>query len=422
MRGRTTSIAFAALGLLLVGCGPWEGDRAGECLDGLDNDGDGLTDCNDDGCEVWVACNDWPPPPPRDPDCDDPVVSAAGLVVRTQDDADAVCLEFDAVGGDLVIAPEPGAFEHLSGLSCLCEVRGHLTAEVPDGVDRFSMPSLHSVDADVTVTVGDGTDAVDFRDLAHVGGGLRVQGGDDLVELSLENIQTIAGPLELLWTGDSAGMEIRGLGGLEAVGGVTVTGATIFELDASSVEDLGGDVLLADAPLLADVGFDSLPSLDGDVVAERLPALTRLDLSALEDSTGSVRVADTELLLRLGFDSLEELAGDLRLLNVGVVPSLDDFSALEEVGGDFEVAECPALASTDGLDSLEEVGGRFVLSDNPALTDLEELEDVEEIGGDFEVLDNAALDEAALCAVLEAWDDEVVAGELMIPEGWCVAE
>jgi len=33
-----------------------EGDRAGECTDGEDNDGDGKTDCDDPGCEVWTDC------------------------------------------------------------------------------------------------------------------------------------------------------------------------------------------------------------------------------------------------------------------------------------------------------------------------------------------------------------------------------
>jgi hypothetical protein len=33
-----------------------EGDDAMDCSDGLDNDDDGLTDCNDDGCEGATSC------------------------------------------------------------------------------------------------------------------------------------------------------------------------------------------------------------------------------------------------------------------------------------------------------------------------------------------------------------------------------
>ena len=33
-----------------------EGDEAGECDDGVDNDQDGLTDCDDDGCENATDC------------------------------------------------------------------------------------------------------------------------------------------------------------------------------------------------------------------------------------------------------------------------------------------------------------------------------------------------------------------------------
>ncbi len=35
----------------------FEGDEADECSDGVDNDQDGLTDCDDDGCEAATACS-----------------------------------------------------------------------------------------------------------------------------------------------------------------------------------------------------------------------------------------------------------------------------------------------------------------------------------------------------------------------------
>ena len=54
-------LILAASSLLVVvsGCEPGpdvEGDEAGECSDGVDNDQDGPTDCDDDGCATATAC------------------------------------------------------------------------------------------------------------------------------------------------------------------------------------------------------------------------------------------------------------------------------------------------------------------------------------------------------------------------------
>ena len=50
---------------LLLACGEkfdnpesYEGDEAGECSDGADNDLDGLFDCNDDGCAGSPDCEE----------------------------------------------------------------------------------------------------------------------------------------------------------------------------------------------------------------------------------------------------------------------------------------------------------------------------------------------------------------------------
>ncbi len=61
-------VAILGMGLASIGCGSgeidadgddfgFEGDEAGECSDGVDNDQDGLTDCDDDGCEAATSCS-----------------------------------------------------------------------------------------------------------------------------------------------------------------------------------------------------------------------------------------------------------------------------------------------------------------------------------------------------------------------------
>jgi len=54
-----TSLILFGLGLLvfLTSCkGEVEGDEAGECDDGVDNDQNGIVDCNDPGCVVATSC------------------------------------------------------------------------------------------------------------------------------------------------------------------------------------------------------------------------------------------------------------------------------------------------------------------------------------------------------------------------------
>ena len=42
-----------------------------DCTDGIDNDEDGLTDCDDPDCDNAPACQEPPPPPPPAEDCTD---------------------------------------------------------------------------------------------------------------------------------------------------------------------------------------------------------------------------------------------------------------------------------------------------------------------------------------------------------------
>jgi len=59
---RSLLLSLLALGLLFVtGCGAEvEGDEAGECSDGVDNDQDGTLDCGDAGCAISTTCKSDP--------------------------------------------------------------------------------------------------------------------------------------------------------------------------------------------------------------------------------------------------------------------------------------------------------------------------------------------------------------------------
>ncbi|GEM_PF-2992744 len=49
-------LSIFMLTLTLAGCSGFEGEHARECSDQVDNDSDGLIDCEDDGCcGTWVC-------------------------------------------------------------------------------------------------------------------------------------------------------------------------------------------------------------------------------------------------------------------------------------------------------------------------------------------------------------------------------
>ena len=60
---RKIDVLFAAGLLVLAACGgsaSVEGEVFGECKDGIDNDSDGLTDCEDADCITRDRCNGEP--------------------------------------------------------------------------------------------------------------------------------------------------------------------------------------------------------------------------------------------------------------------------------------------------------------------------------------------------------------------------
>ena len=59
---------------------PVEGDEAGECSDGVDNDQDGLTDCSDDGCAAATACVGDDDDTSGDDDTSTPTVTTVSLI------------------------------------------------------------------------------------------------------------------------------------------------------------------------------------------------------------------------------------------------------------------------------------------------------------------------------------------------------
>ena len=138
-----------SVSILLVGCPGGddmtpteiEGDEAGECSDGADNDQDDAFDCDDSGCNGSPDC-EWGPE-----DCIDEYLGTStgeGIAVGTitEADNDFDCARFSAAGDVEYFwtAPEDGTFQFDTGgsddLTALALLKGDCTGEILDCTDQ----------------------------------------------------------------------------------------------------------------------------------------------------------------------------------------------------------------------------------------------------------------------------------------------
>ncbi len=115
MKARTFTYHLSIFSVLFLGlaCGgteeaPTEGASAGECIDGIDNDLDGVADCDDIDCQSWAVCSstDTGHDDTQAPDTQDsPMDTGTGPAYDTQ-----LCInEFMASNG-MTIADEYGEY------------------------------------------------------------------------------------------------------------------------------------------------------------------------------------------------------------------------------------------------------------------------------------------------------------------------
>jgi|GEM_PF-5001551 len=305
-----------------LGCVPdaWyaEGDLIGSCGDGLDNDGDGLFDCADDGCDDRVACVDAPiheegqfveiiPTDPEDrysPDCDvlypvigDQILEGAGAV-------DGFCASGNAVQGNLTVVL--GSGEGLERLGCLCAVSGTLTVSAP-GADGLSWTGIETLGSLIVESLAPGAT-------------VRL---DSL--LGAENITVLT---------DLGRLELPSL--LHLGGALQIVGSAIEELDASSLETAGA-VVLRDVPNLGSPELGSLRLVTGPMVLEGTALSDLDDVNSIESVGADLAIRDNALLEEVvGLESLDFVGGDLLITGNDVLRPdyVTEQTAHIEVGGD----------------------------------------------------------------------------------------
>ena len=356
-----------------------------ELCNGIDDDCDGIdpapevADVDGDGA---VACHD----------CDDEDASTYPGAIEQCDNIDHDC-DGDAHQGDplweadqttvfgLVYEGEsdwcaPGVpllvcgnlgfglgVSDVSGLHCLAEVTGSLTAwlvssleslHLPDltavgedlevistsALQSIALPSLHTVGDEVRILQNDSLESVELFTPGGVGGNVSLQSNPALQSVSLAGPSEVLGDVSLVASDD---LDWVSLAGIEQVGGDfeiwNNEGAIAIELPPELVS-VGGTLRVSDNDdVLSLAGGDALASVGGD-----------LSLWGLTDA-----------VVIPAFPSLIDVGGSL-FLRTGLVPSLEIFPGLQSVAGDFWVSGTAALETlTIPADDLL-VGGDMVVS------------------------------------------------------------
>ncbi len=198
-------------------------------------------------------------------------------------------------------------------------------------------------------------------------------------------------------TGDvtvGAGATSVALPNLATVGGdFALSGASeLATLDVDRLADVGGSVLVADAPLV-DVRLPALRTVAGDVSIARLPVADRVDLSRLETVGGSLVLEDIpalRVLLGEGY-GLEEIGGDLVLDDLDAWVGFYGFALLERIGGAVVIRDNDAIVRINGFTALTEAHGLRV-EGNAALEAIDGLDQLATLEGDLVITGNPSLD------------------------------
>jgi len=149
------TLPTALLPLLLLpaaACTPTvgEGKSEAECSDGLDNDGDGATDCLDAGCMSWETCGDEDSDPPDDTDDTGPDSDITDVPVIA--DPEVIVNEFMASNATTIEDPDypetfPDWIELLNTTGQAIDLAGYAISDEFTECDESVLPEGVSIEA-----------------------------------------------------------------------------------------------------------------------------------------------------------------------------------------------------------------------------------------------------------------------------------
>jgi hypothetical protein len=336
--------------------------------------------------------------------------------VSSPQDAEALCLEGNAVRGDLVVGDV--------SLDCLCEVDGSLTVEdgslplltrVTGDLNARSgapqMPSLHTIDGALLLEASQAT-GLTLPALSTVGGDVAVHATPVLTSLGLPALLTVGGDLSIgeapLVQVDLARLrtvegsftlddlpqltELVGLGAVEHVGGeLRLAGTGLQALDAFRLLNSCGPILLTSNPELVTIdGFTSLPDastvqvtdnatlyeLDGFDNVVEVEALEVIGNARLQRVFGFVNLAQASDIIVADNPALNSLIGlsaltDVGTLTIAAAPLQDlPWFRIQNVTERLEIAQLPSLTRITGFATLTSIAA-LTIRDCPLLERIE---------------------------------------------------
>ncbi len=245
------------------------------CSDGIDNDGDGLLDCEDSDCPcpicptdiVFNSQLDIDNFPISYPECSS---IPSNVTIQSIDDNItnvSALQQLTDIGGNLLIIENP-QLSSLGGLSNLVELGGDLELDQnPLLISLIAFNNLEFIDGTLAIGEQDGLLELFGQNaaLSSIGKDLLLYGNTQLTSLSsLENIFLLNGTLEI--TNQNTLQSLNGLDNL------TTTKGSILIKDNTQLNSIAA--------------LQTVTALDGEIVISNNPALASLNgLDNIDDSS-----------------------------------------------------------------------------------------------------------------------------------------
>jgi len=189
----------------------------------------------------------------------------------------------------------------------------------------------------------------------------------------------------------------------EVIGGITISGADITNLDSLyTLKRVKGDLYIASNINLKQInGLQELTSVEGTVAIINNAQLVNLDglsslasVEALNESFTSIVIVDNPALISIqGLKSLTIAAGTVQIENNASLTNLDGLESLTQIGlvdtriVSLYIKRNASLANIDGLSALRSVGGYYLgsvnIEHNPSLINLNGLSSLTTITGGY---------------------------------------
>jgi len=184
----------------------------------------------------------------------------------------------------------------------------------------------------------------------------------------------VAGGIFFASQADIDNFTINYPGCTQILGGVTITGGDIANLDGLSVvASIGGALNISSNPMLTSItGLSALGSVGGGITIQEnsmLPNLT--GLSGIDAVTGTLRIQSNAALTDIsGLTGIESIVGDVVFWNNNALANLTGLSGLETIGKTLWIWDNQVLANLDGLSGLTSLGEGINFLLNPSLTSI----------------------------------------------------